>query len=91
MTKVNGKRAAITKALPNVERSSSGLRSALFDQLDGLRAKTTSVQDVNATARLAAGIIGTWQIEIEASKLLQKGGTKEIVPLQIRPKQARLA
>lgn len=57
---------------PNVDRTSAGLRNALFDELDALRNNKTNATKANATAKLAASIISTVELEMEVSKTLAK-------------------
>lgn len=71
----------------NVERTTLGLRTVLFDQIDGLRAGTVTAQESNAIARAAGSIIETVQLEMDyqrlALKLTKKGlravGTEVLV------------
>lgn len=51
-----------------VTRTSAGLRDALFDAIDGIRAGRLDASKANATARLAAEIVNTARLEIEARK-----------------------
>lgn len=56
-----------------VSRTSVGLRDALFDELDRIRAGTTDSKKANAVARLACGIVGTVQLELDLYKHSQSG------------------
>lgn len=78
--KANGSR-------PPIARSTSGIREALFDEFDALRNGTTTVQRCNAMSKLSSALLGTWQLEIEVSKLLNKGGVRPTfnAPKQIPP------
>lgn len=58
--------------MPDVHRSSTGLRAALFDEIDRLRNGKTNQATANAMARLAGSIIQTVQLEIEAERVLSK-------------------
>ena len=58
--------------LPIVSRTSAGLRNALFDELDNLRAGTTNATKANATARIAAAIVGTVEMELEVHRVMSK-------------------
>lgn len=55
-----------------VERTSAGLRSALFDELDGLRSGEINATRANATAKIVGGIVDTVNMEMNAYKLLNK-------------------
>lgn len=55
-----------------VERSSAGLRNALFDQLDALRQGQTTPTMANATAKLIAEIINTVQLELNVAKFVNR-------------------
>ena len=48
-----------------VERSTDGLRAALFEELDNLRSGKTTAQKSSALARLAATIVSTSKLDIE--------------------------
>lgn len=61
-----------TTPLPIVPRTSAGLRNALFDELDGLRGGTTNATKANATAKLAAAIVSTVEMELEVHKVMNK-------------------
>lgn len=69
----------MTKPTPQTERNcqpvgrtSAGLRDALFDELDDLRNGRTNATNANATAKLAASIVATVEMEIEVHKMLSK-------------------
>lgn len=62
--KKENKMAKIAK----VTRSSLGLRSALFDEIDALRDGTSNPQRASALSKLAVQIINTVNIEIEYQK-----------------------
>lgn len=68
-----------------IERTSMGLRNALFDQLDALRAGKISPTMANSFARLAEQVVRTVELEITVEKTaayLQKRGEKlfDILP-----------
>ncbi len=67
---------SIAKVL-SVERTSAGLRDALFEQLDALRAGNLTPLAANSFARLADQIIRTVELELTVEKTaaaLQKRG-----------------
>lgn len=55
-----------------VDRNSAGLRDALFDELDGLRDGSVNATQANATAKIAAAIVDTVTMEMNAYKILSK-------------------
>lgn len=63
---------AVDENKPAVARTSSGLREALFDELDQLRSGKTNATKANATAKLAMAIVGTVEMELEVRKTLNK-------------------
>ena len=52
----------------DVERTSLGLRNALFDELDDLRAGKSTPKKASSVARVAGTIINSVKIEIEHQK-----------------------
>lgn len=56
--------------MPKVIRTSAGLRGALFDELDALRAGQSTPHKANATANLARGMIELVRTEIDVRRLL---------------------
>ena len=80
----------MTKEVKKVERTSAGLREALFDNLDGLRDGTVNPTMANATAKIAAAVVSTVEMEMDAYKLINKvsgdkvqGQTSQIPHLQL--------
>lgn len=66
-----------TKAVASkaaVQRTSQGLRDALFDNLDDLRAGRISSTTANATVKLASSIVNTVHIELSVAKFLSRTG-----------------
>lgn len=53
---------------PSVRRSSAGLRSALFDEIDRIRNNQSDSTKANAIARLAGEIVNTVRLEIDIQK-----------------------
>lgn len=64
----------MTKAEPakKVERTSAGLRDALFDELDGLRDGSINPTKANATAKIASTIVDTVSMELAVYKAMSK-------------------
>lgn len=65
-----------------IERTSAGLRDALFDAIEKLRQGDIEAQDAKALAQLANQICNTVSLEIEVAKLRMEypADTKLIVP-----------
>ena len=55
-------------AATNIERTSDGLRNALFDELDALRNGKSSPTQANAVAKLSASIVETVRMEIDVQR-----------------------
>ncbi len=51
-----------------VERTSAGLRDALFDELDSIRSGESNATRANAVAKLAGSVVDTVRMEIEVQK-----------------------
>lgn len=54
------------------DRTSAGLRTALFDELDGLRAGTVTATRANAVAKLATTIVETVRMELDVAKYAER-------------------
>lgn len=52
------------KVIP-MTRTSAGLRSAIFDEIDAIRNGTSSPTRANAVAKLAATVVETVRVDIE--------------------------
>jgi hypothetical protein len=65
-----------------IDRTSGGLRDALFDALERLRDGDMEAGDAKAFAALAREIVGTVNLEIEVQKLRLEypGDAKVMVP-----------
>lgn len=63
--------AAVSAHAP-VPRTSAGLRGALFDELDSLRDGKSNAAKANATAKLAASIVATVEMELEVHRTMAK-------------------
>ncbi len=61
-------RRKVEPQVTEIERTSSGLRDALFDELDALRAGVSNPAKANATAKLANGVIDTVKMELEVQR-----------------------
>lgn len=66
------KTAVAHSAKAPVQRTSQGLRNALFDELDGLRAGKTTPTMANATAKLVGEIVNTVQLELNVAKFVNR-------------------
>lgn len=61
----------IQKKTP-VLRTSQGLRDALFDEIDAIRAGTSNPTKANAVAKLASTVVDTVRMEVEVRKMVEK-------------------
>lgn len=55
-----------------VNRTSAGLRDAIFDEIDAIRNGTSNPTRANAVAKLATGIVETVRMELEVSRHLRQ-------------------
>ncbi|MHA2085641.1 MAG: hypothetical protein ACXAB9_11865 [Candidatus Thorarchaeota archaeon] len=70
--------------MPNkIQRTSSGLRDALFGELDALRSGEATPARAGAAARLAREIISSVQMELSFYKWAPDGGEPLDRPLQL--------
>lgn len=65
--------------MKNVERTTEGLRNALFDELDAMRGGKSTPARANAICRLSVGVIEVVKTEIEYTKLV--ANTNDPAPL----------
>lgn len=65
-------------------RNSAGLRDAIFDEIDGIRAGSSNPTRANAVAKLATVIVDSVRMDVEVQRhLSQHAATSDAVP-QIR-------
>ena len=64
--------------LPNtpIARSTSGLRSALFDEMEALRSGSSNAQRARSIAMMANSILQSVQVEIEYHKYVSSNRPK---------------
>lgn len=62
----------VTPELSPAERTSAGLRTALFDELDSMRKGTGNATRANAVAKLCMTIVETVRMEIDVAKFSEK-------------------
>lgn len=76
------KKARILKTAP-VVRTSAGLRDAIFDEIDAVRAGASNPTRANAVAKLAMGIVETVRMELDVQKHLRSfpGGDAKALPV----------
>lgn len=60
------------KDMPAVNRTSAGLRDAIFDELDAIRNGASNPTRANAVAKLAGSIVETVRMEIEVQRYAQQ-------------------
>jgi metal-responsive CopG/Arc/MetJ family transcriptional regulator len=53
-----------------ITRTSAGIRSALLDELDSIRAGTSNPSRANAVARLTGGVVETLRVELDIKRHL---------------------
>lgn len=71
--------------LPPIIRSSEGLRDALIDEIDRLRAGITTPTRANALARLAEDVLRTIELELLVNKMAAADGDVDIIRKFARP------
>ena len=59
-----------------IQRTSAGLRDAIFDEIDSVRNGTSNPTRANAIAKLATGIVETVRMEIEVQRHLRNTSVK---------------
>lgn len=62
--------------MANIERTTDGLRNALFEELDNLRAGKTTAQRASAVARLAAGIVSSTKLDLDYQRFAKSVETE---------------
>lgn len=63
-----------------INRTSAGLRDAIFDEIDAIRNGTSNPTRANAVAKLATGIVETVRMELEVQRHL-----RSVVPGGVEP------
>ena len=58
-----------------IQRTSAGLRDAIFDEIDAIRSGKSNPTRANAVAKLASGIVETVRMEIEVQRHLRNTAT----------------
>lgn len=58
----------MTESVAPIQRTSAGLRDAIFDEIDGIRTGQSNPTRANAIAKLATGIVETVRMEMEVQK-----------------------
>lgn len=68
---------ATTQTMPaKVNRSSAGLRDAIFDEIDAIRDGTGNPTRANAVAKLAATVVETVRMELEVQRFAASAAGK---------------
>lgn len=65
----------------SVERTTIGLRNALFDEIDAMRNGDSTPARANAVSRLATGIVDIVRTEIDYHKLVTANNGSQEAPL----------
>ena len=63
--------------MQKVDRTTHGLRSALFEQLDGLRDGSKTPQEAKAVSGLASQIISITRLEMDAARFISDSTSKD--------------
>lgn len=66
-----------------IERSASGLREALFDAIDGLRAGSLDVKQANAIAAAAGTILKSIDTQVAFERLRMEKGPEALPQMQL--------
>ena len=74
-----------------INRSSAGLRDAIFDEIDAIRDGTGNPTRANAVAKLAATVVETVRMELEVQKYANASAGKAKVAEQINGLPSPLA
>lgn len=73
-------------SLDNIERTSVGLRDALFDELDLLRSGEGNAQRAQAVAKLSAQIVSSVKMELDFARFANSAsGTGTIAKTSKQP------
>lgn len=74
-----------TAAVPHspIVRTSAGLRDAIFDEIDAIRAGASNPTRANAVAKLATGIVETVRMEIEVQRHLRQHAAPKVASNEI--------
>lgn len=63
-----------------VQRTSAGLRDAIFDEIDGIRSGTSNPLRANSVAKLANAVIESVRMELEVQRYLAANKTPKEIP-----------
>lgn len=76
----------MTNNVPKMDRTTSGLRTVLLDEIDSLRNGATSEGRAHAVARLANATIATVRLEMDAAEFLGRASeTAKVVEQTVKP------
>lgn len=64
--------------LPAVPLTTEGLRDALFDEINGLRNGTTTLQRAKAIAQMAARIIDSIRVQVQYQKIILESKKEKV-------------
>jgi hypothetical protein len=64
-------------ALPPIPKTAEGLRDALFDELNALRAGKSNPQHARAVANLSRQVIESIRVQVQAQRLLKEMGKQK--------------
>ncbi len=72
MSKTKNQQKPQAAIMEDTVRTTAGLRSALFDELDGLRKGTVNATRANAVAKLAATVVETARLDLDMAKYAER-------------------
>ena len=65
--------------MPRVTRTAGGLRDALFDELDAIRAGESNPTRANAVAKLSSSVVDTVRMELDVLKYAKGSNTPPVL------------
>lgn len=71
------------RAIPNVTRTTLGIRNLLFDEIDALRNGSTTPQKAGAVAKMVTPIVNSVKVEIEYAKHVAGKGNPQLSTLTL--------
>lgn len=72
--------------LPEITRTSSGLRDALLDEIDAMRSGQSNATRANAVAKLAGQVVDTVRMEMEVQRHAEKvAASATVIPDNVLP------
>jgi hypothetical protein len=69
-----------------IPKTIEGLRDALFDEINDIRAGRSSLQRARAVAQLASKAIDSIRVQIQYGRLISQANNEKPIPLGIQKK-----